>query len=97
MAPLIAATGGCNLSLHDSLWAAPGKFDALDCTAIAENIKTATLRETQLNELIKRDSASGGGTGVIYQDDLNVVREDIWGLRQASDAKHCPPLIAPTQ
>jgi len=97
IAPLIVAAGGCTFSLHDSLFAAPGKFGSLDCAAIAENIKAAISREAQLNELIKRDSAGGNGADVIYQNDLNAVREDMWGLRQASDAKQCPPLIAPAQ
>jgi hypothetical protein len=96
LTPLIAAVGGCTFSLHDSLFAAPGKFDSLDCTAIAENIKAITAREKQLNELIRRDTADGGSAGanaLVYQDDLNAVRENLWGLRQASDAKHCPPLM----
>jgi hypothetical protein len=100
MAPLIAAAGGCAFPLHDSLFAAPGKFDSLDCASIASSVKTATAREEKLNELIERDNPGAGGTGVntlIYQDDLNTVREDLTGLRQASDAKHCPPLIAPAQ
>ena len=100
MAPLIAGVGGCTFSLHDSLFAAPGKFDSLDCAAIAENLKSITAREKQLNELIKRDTAGGGSTGAnapVYQDDLNVARENLWGLRQASDAKHCPALMAPAQ
>ena len=69
-------------------------------TAIADNIKTGTAREQQLDELIKLDTADGGSTGTkafVYQDDLNAVREDIWGLRQASDAKHCPSVMAPAQ
>jgi hypothetical protein len=100
MAPLIAGVGGCTFSFHDSLFAAPGKFDLLDCAAIAENLKSITAREKQLNELIKRDTAGGGSTGAnapVYQDDLNVARENLWGLRQASDAKHCPALMAPAQ
>lgn len=100
MAPLIAAVGGCTFSLHDSLFAAPGKFNSLECAAIADNIKTGTAREQQLDELIKLDTADGGSTGTkafLYQDDLNAVREDIWGLRQASDAKDCPSVMAPAQ
>jgi hypothetical protein len=97
---LIALTGGCTFSLNDSLFAAPGKFDSLDCPTIAEHIKATLARENRLNELVTRDSASAGGTEVnslIYQDDLNVVRADLWGLRQASDAKHCPPVISTGQ
>ena len=93
LAPLIAAVGGCTFSLHDSLFAAPGKFDSLDCIAIAENIKATTAREKQLKELIELNTAGGGSAGanaLVYQDDLNAVRENLWGLRQASDAKHCP-------
>ena len=100
LAPLTAAGGGCTFSLHDSLFAAPGKFDSLDCTAIAENIKATTVRERQLNELIKRDTAHGGSAGanaLVYQDDLNAVLEDLWGLRQASDAKRCPALMTSSQ
>jgi len=100
LAPLIAAVGGCTLSLHDSLFAAPGKFDSLDCTAIAENVKAITAREKWLNELIRRDTADGGSAranALVYQDDLNAARENLWGLRQASDAKPCPPLMTSGQ
>ena len=93
---LTGVVGGCTFSLHDSLFAAPGKFDSLDCTTIAENVKAITAREKELNELIRRDTAyegSAGASALVYQDDLNAVREDLWGLRQASDAKHCPPLM----
>jgi hypothetical protein len=97
---LTGVVGGCTFSLHDSLFAAPGKFDSLDCKAIAENINAVSGRERQLNELIKRDmtdTGSPGANALIYQDDLNSVREDLWGLRQASDAKRCPPLTTSSQ
>ena len=87
--PLIAAAGGCTFSLHDSLFAAPGKFDDMDCARIADNIREGIARENRLNELIKRDAGGTGVNAVVYQNDLNIAREDMWGLRQASDAKQC--------
>jgi hypothetical protein len=87
---LIAAAGGCTFSLHDSLFAAPGKFDDMDCARIAGTIREAIAREDRLNELIRRDT--GGVNAITYQNDLNIAREDVWGLRQASDAKQCPAL-----
>src|SRR5262245_27698157 len=44
---------GCTSSVEDALspYAAPGKFDFLDCQTIAQRLKTASDRERELTDL----------------------------------------------
>ena len=75
-----------------SPYAAPGKYDFLDCPSITERIKTTSARERQLNELMTRASEASGGfviNAIAYQDDLNTARANLRELRKAAEAKHC--------
>ena len=82
-----------------SPYAAPGKYDFLDCPSITERIKIASARERQLNELMTRASEASGGfvvNAIAYQDDLNTARANLRELRKAADAKHCTIEASPT-
>ena len=75
-----------------SPYAAPGKYDFLDCPSIAERIKTAGNREQQLIELMSRAKESSTGSivnAVAYQDDFNTARANLRELRKAAQAKKC--------
>jgi hypothetical protein len=61
---------GCATNEILSPYAAPGKYDFLDCPSITERIKTTSARERQLNELMTRASEAGGGfivNAIAYQ------------------------------
>jgi len=94
-----ALVSGCAGSDVMSPYAAPGKYDFLDCPSITERIKTASARERQLNELMTRASEASGGfvvNAIAYQDDLNTARANLRELRKAADAKHCTIEASPT-
>ncbi len=83
-----------------SIYAAPGKYDFLDCTSIATRLKGASARETQLRELMSRANESAGGSivnAMVYQDDFNTVRADARALRKAADEKKCSIEPAPAK
>jgi hypothetical protein len=83
---------GCAGSDVVSPYAAPGKYDFLDCPGITERIKITSARERQLNELMTRASEASGGfivNAIAYQDDLNTARANLRELRKAAEAKHC--------
>jgi hypothetical protein len=89
---------GCVQSDLFSPYAAPGKYDFLDCPSIANQLRGQTAREQQLRELMSRAQESSGGAivnAVVYQDDFNTVRANIRELRKAADAKHCPADVVP--
>jgi hypothetical protein len=92
-----AAMSGCAFSPDADIlspYAAPGKYDFLDCPSIAQRLKTASAREKQLTDLMSRASEGAGGAIVnviVYQDDLNTARAELRALRKAADAKQCPP------
>jgi hypothetical protein len=89
---------GCAQSDLFSPYAAPGKYDFLDCPSIANQFKAQTAREQQLRELMSRAQESSGGAivnAVVYQDDFNTVRANIRQLRKAAEAKHCPADVVP--
>jgi hypothetical protein len=91
-------TSGCSIALDDSIYAAPGKFDFLDCPGLANRAKAASARETQLTELMSRARESPSGpvvNALVYQDELNTVRAEIQALRKTADDKRCAPEIAP--
>ena len=95
---LALLTSGCSIALDDSIYAAPGKFDFLDCPGIANRAKVASARETQLTELMSRARESAGGpvvNALVYQDELNSVRAEIQALRKTADDKRCAPVITP--
>jgi hypothetical protein len=75
-----------------SVYAAPGKYDFLDCQSITTRLAGATAREAQLKDLIGRANEAAGGaivSAMVYQDDYNTVRADIRALRKAADDKKC--------
>jgi hypothetical protein len=81
-----------------SIYAAPGKYDFLDCATITTRLAGASARETQLRELISRANEAAGGSivsAIVYQDDYNTVRADIRALRKAADEKKCSAAPAP--
>ena len=83
---------GCAESDLFSPYAAPGKYDFLDCPSIADRLKATTAREQQLVELMSRANEATGGSivnAVVYRDDLNTARANIRELRKAAEAKHC--------
>ena len=83
-----------------SPYAAPGKYDFLDCKSITERTKIASARERQLNELMTRASEATGGfvvNAVVYQDDLNTARANLRELRKAAEAKHCTIEASPAE
>jgi len=95
---LAVLTSGCSIALDDSIYAAPGKFDFLDCPTIAERAKRASARETELAGLMTRASEGAGGpvvNALVYQDELNTVRAELQALRKTADEKRCAPVIAP--
>jgi hypothetical protein len=76
-----------------SPYAAPGKYDYLDCPGINDRLKVTIAREQQLVELMSRANEGTGGAivnAVAYRDDLNTARANIRELRKAAEAKHCP-------
>jgi hypothetical protein len=89
---------GCAQNDLFSPYAAPGKYDFLDCPSIATQLKGQTTREQQLRELMSRAQEGSGGSivnAVVYQDDFNTVRANIRQLRKAAEAKHCPADVVP--
>jgi hypothetical protein len=89
---------GCAQSDLFSPYAAPGKYDFLDCPSIATQLRGQTVREQQLRELMSRAQESSGGAivnAVVYQDDFNTVRANLRELRKAAEAKHCPADAVP--
>lgn len=92
--PLAAIIGGCALSPDNSFYAEPGKFDFLDCQSIAERTKKASERMEQLRFLMSRASEGGPQGAVVnaiaYQDEMNTARAQLYSLRRAAEAKHCP-------
>jgi hypothetical protein len=89
-------TSGCSIALDDGIYAAPGKFDFLDCPSITNRAKAASARETQLTEMMSR--AQDGGpvvNAIVYQDELNTVRAELQALRKTADDKRCAPIIIP--
>ena len=75
-----------------SPYAAPGKYDFLDCPSITDRIKTTANREHQLVELMSRAKESSTGSivnAIAYQDDLNTARANLRELRKAAEAKKC--------
>ncbi len=98
IAGIVSACAGTPDTDAFSIYAAPGKYDFLDCESINNRLKAQSARETQLRELMSRaDEAAGGAivNAVVYQDDFNTVRADIRALRKASDAKRCSVEPAP--
>jgi hypothetical protein len=89
---------GCAQSDLFSPYAAPGKYNFLDCPSIANQLRGQTAREQQLRELMSRAQEASGGSivsAVVYQDDFNTVRANIRELRKAAEAKHCPADAVP--
>ncbi len=89
---LVGLLAGCATNEMLSPYAAPGKYDFLDCSSINERIKAMSAREQQLDELMTRASEASGGflvNAIAYQDDLNIARANLRELRKAADAKHC--------
>ena len=83
-----------------SIYAAPGKYDFLDCNTIAARLAGASARETQLRELMSRANEAAGGSivnAMVYQDDFNTVRADVRALRKAADDKKCSIEPAPAK
>jgi hypothetical protein len=75
-----------------SIYAAPGKYDFLDCAGITNRLKAQSAREIQLRELMTRANEAPGGSIVsaaVYQDDFNTVRADIRALHKAAEEKRC--------
>jgi hypothetical protein len=95
---LALLTGGCSIALDDTIYAAPGKFDFLDCPSIANRAKAASDRETQLTELMGRARDGAGGpvvNALVYHDELNTVRAELQALHKTADDKRCAPVITP--
>src|SRR5215475_12448626 len=85
---LAVLTSGCSIALDDSIYAAPGKFDFLDCPSIAERAKKATAREAELTQLMTRAAEATGGqvvNAVVYQDELSSVRAELVALHKTAD------------
>ena len=83
-----------------SIYAAPGKYDFLDCNTITARLAGASARETQLRELMSRANEAAGGSivnAMVYQDDFNTVRADVRALRKAADDKKCSIEPAPAK
>jgi hypothetical protein len=83
-----------------SIYAAPGKYDFLDCATIATRLQGASARETQLRELMSRANEAAGGSivnAMVYQDDFNTARADVRALRKAAEAKRCDSAPAPAK
>ena len=77
-----------------SPYAAPGKYDFLDCPGIAQRMKSASDREKELTDLMTRAQQGVGGAivnAVAYQDDLNNARAQLRALRKAAQEKKCTP------
>ena len=94
IAGIVSACSGTTTLDPDalSIYAAPGKYDFLDCATIATRLKGSSARETQLRELMSRANESASGpivNAMVYQDDFNTVRADIRALRKAAEAKKC--------
>ncbi len=91
-------TSGCSISLEDSIYGAPGKFDLLDCPSLANRAKATAARETELTELMSRATETTSGpvvNALVYQDELNTVRAELEALRKTADDKRCAPVITP--
>jgi hypothetical protein len=74
---------GCAESDLFCPYAAPGKYDFLDCPSIADRLKATTSREQQLIELMSRAKEATGGSivnAMAYQDDLNTVKASKIGV-----------------
>jgi hypothetical protein len=98
IAGIVSACAGVSDNDAFSIYAAPGKYDFLDCATITSRLAGASARETQLKELIARANKAAGGSivsAVVYQDDYNTVRADIRALRKAADEKKCSAAPAP--
>ena len=98
IAGTVSACTGMPDSDAFSIYAAPGKYDFLDCASITNRLTAASARETQLKELLGRANEAAGGSivsAIVYQDDYNTVRADIRALRKASDEKKCSAQPAP--
>jgi len=94
---LAVLTSGCSIALDDSIYAAPGKFDFLDCPSIAERAKKASAREAELTLMTRAAEGAGGPVvnAIVDQDELNTVRAELAALRKTGDDKHCAPIISP--
>jgi hypothetical protein len=97
-----AGTVSACIALSDndalSIYAAPGKYDFLDCQSITNRLAGSTAREAQLKDLIGRANEAAGGaivSAMVYQDDYNTVRADVRALRKAADDKKCSAQPAP--
>ena len=91
-------TSGCSIALDESIYAAPGKFDFLDCPSLAQRAQKASAREAELSSLMNRAAEGAGGqvvNALVYQDELNTVRAELRALRKTADDKHCAPIISP--
>jgi len=102
IAGMVSACSGTGTLDSDalSIYAAPGKYDFLDCATIATRLKGSTARETQLRELMSRANESAGGSivnAMVYQDDFNTVHADVRALRKAAEAKRCDSESAPAK
>ena len=102
MIAFAGTVSGCTaLSDNDalSIYAAPGKYDFLDCQSITTRLAGATTREAQLKDLIGHANEAPGGaivSAMVYQDDYNTVRADIRALRKAADDKKCSAQPTPS-
>jgi len=89
-------TSGCTPSSDldvISPYAAPGKYDFLDCPTIAQRLKLASDRERELTDLMTRAQEGFGGSivnAIAYQEDLNTARAQVRALRKAAEGKQCP-------
>jgi hypothetical protein len=95
---LALLTSGCSIALDESIYAAPGKFDFLDCSSLAQRAQKASAREAELSGLMNRAAEGAGGqvvNALVYQDELNTVRAELRALRKTADDKHCAPVISP--
>jgi hypothetical protein len=95
---LALLTSGCSIALDESIYAAPGKFDFLDCSSLAQRAQKASTREAELSGLMNRAAEGAGGqvvNALVYQDELNTVRAELRALRKTADDKHCAPVISP--
>ena len=102
IAGIVSACSGTTTLDPDalSIYAAPGKYDFLDCNTIAARLAGASARETQLRELMSRANESAGGSivnAMVYQDDFNSVRADVRALHKAAEAKKCSIAPAPAK
>jgi hypothetical protein len=103
VAGIVSACTGTPDTDAFSIYAAPGKYDFLDCAGITNRLKAQSARETQLRELMTRANEAAGGSivsAVVYQDDFNTVHADIRALRKAAEEKRCtidpsPPAAEP--